>query len=255
MPAATRLHFPGPNLRQLKKLLIVHGSCSMKPTQTTAETPSDAERSSGPLPDYTPQLAAFHTAFAAELKLIVDSIPLAPNMRVVDVGCGDGFYLGLFAERLRRPGRVTGLDINSEFLKLAGTAPWVAKAKCGVEFLQRGIDDLATLHGQCDLVWCAQSLFSLPEPVQSLRSMAAALQPGGLLAVLENDTLHQLLLPWPSHLEMAVCAAELVNFHHESSRPSKYYVGRRLPAVFAEAGLEPLGFRTQCIDRRAPLDV
>src|SRR5205807_1664056 len=72
--------------------------------------------------------------------------------------------------------------------------------------------------------------------------------------VLENDTLHQLLLPWPDHLEIALRTAEFVALSEQSARAYKYYVGRRLPAVFAAAGLEPCGFRTQCIDRQAPLD-
>ena len=53
---------------------------------------------------------------------------------------------------------------------------------------------------------------------------------------------------------MALRAAEYVALTNESSRPAKYYVGRRLPALFAEAGLEPRGFRTQSIDRQFPLD-
>jgi hypothetical protein len=84
--------------------------------------------------------------------------------------------------------------------------------------------------------------------------MASALRPGGVLVVLENDTLHQLLLPWPPQLELALRAAEFRLLSSESRPASRFYVGRRLPAVFAEAGLEPLGFRTQCIDRRAPVD-
>jgi hypothetical protein len=87
-----------------------------------------------------------------------------------------------------------------------------------------------------------------------MRQMKALLRPGGMVAVLENDTLHQLFLPWPSDLELAIRAAELAALARESQRPAKFYIGRRLPSLFAEAGLEPLGFRTQSIDRQAPLD-
>jgi len=206
------------------------------------------------LPEYAAELAAYHQAFAAELRVVVQSLPLTPQMRVLDVGCGDGFYLGLFAERLVEPGGVTGLDVEEGFLELARQNLERQDVRCRVGYVQDELSHFAENGGVYDLVWCAQSLYSLPEPVRALQQMAALARPGGIVAVLENDTLHQILLPWPSHLEIALRGAEFVALAGESKRPGKFYVGRRLPAVFAEAGLEPLGFRTQCIDRQAPLD-
>jgi SAM-dependent methyltransferase len=179
---------------------------------------------------------------------------MLPTMRVLDVGCGDGFYLGLLASRLSEAGTAIGLDSNDAYLKVAADQPAVADARCGVELVHGELANLPLEPESCDLVWCAQSLYSLPRPVKALKQMSRALRPGGLIAVLENDTLHQVLLPWPSELELALRAAEFKTFTHASMAPDKYYIGRRLPAVFAEAELEPLTFRTQCIDRRAPLD-
>lgn len=220
------------------------------PSPVTTNSAAEAPES---LPDYAVQMEAFHQAFAAELKAAIASLPLTPQMKVLDVGCGDGFYSGLLAERLLSPGRVIALDVDPSFLAVAGRNPALRDARCKVSFVQADLAALPDECQECDLVWCAQSLYSLPEPIAALRQMAAAAKPGGIVAVLENDTLHQLLLPWPIHLEIAVRAAELLAFSQESHKPSKYYVGRQLPAVFAEAGLEPLGFQTQCIDRQAPL--
>ena len=103
-----------------------------------------------------------------------------------------------------------------------------------------------------DFVWCAQSLYSLPEPVVVLGYLARVLRPGGIVAVLENDTMHQVFLPWPVSLELPLRTAELRALSEKTRNPSKYYVGRRLPAVFAEAGLEPLKMATRAIDRQAP---
>jgi len=205
------------------------------------------------LPDYAAQMEAFHSAFAAELRAAIATLPLTPQMKVLDVGCGDGFYMGLLAERLLSPGRVVGLDVDTNFLAVAQRNPALCEARCEVDFVQADLANLPDACRECDLVWCAQSLYSLPEPIAALRQMREAVKPGGIVAVLENDTLHQLLLPWPIHLEIAVRAAELLAFSQESHKPSKFYVGRKLPAVFAQAGLEPLGFQTQCIDRQAPL--
>jgi SAM-dependent methyltransferase len=59
-----------------------------------------------------------------------------------------------------------------------------------------------------DLVWCAQSLCSLPDPFESVRMLRRVVRPGGTLAVLENDTPHHVLLPWSVEGELAVQEAE-----------------------------------------------
>jgi ubiquinone/menaquinone biosynthesis C-methylase UbiE len=219
-----------------------------RPDHTTAYALSDE------LPPYSGELAAFHRAFHPELKTLIGMLPLSPDMQVFDVGCGDGFYLDLLAERLVAPGGVVGLDINPAYVNIARERLSGHRDRCPVRLILGTLDDLPVEHASCDLVWCAQSLYSLSEPITALRRMAAAVRPGGFVAVLENDTMHQLLLPWPHRLELALRAAETKALCEESSRCERYYVGRRLPAVLAAAGIEPLGFQTQCIDRRAPLD-
>lgn len=233
----------------------------MTPNATAnPESPQeDTTHSADGLPQYAAEIRAFHDAFEHELRSVIERLPLKAGMRVVDVGCGDGFYTELLAERLATVGadargEVTAVDNNPNFLRVAkarfnehrpGLAP--------VRFVQQDLDGLADSPATYDLGWCAQSLYSFPEPVAALKRIGAALKPGGVVVVLENDTLHQLLLPWPTELELVVRAAEFAALAADSQRPGKYYVGRRLPAVFAEAGLEPLGFATQAIDRSAPL--
>jgi SAM-dependent methyltransferase len=215
----------------------------------------DAPRASpGKLPGYARQMAAFHRAFTAELRALVALLPVDAASRVVDVGCGDGFYVGLWAERLRTPGGVVGVDINEPFLEVARSRAAQSAPACELSFVRGDLFKSATLGGDYDLVWSAQSLFSFPEPESTLRRMAELARPGGIVAVLENDTLHQLLLPWPSRVEMLLRAAERDALEEKSSNAGKYYIGRRLPAVMAAAGIEPLGFKTQSIDRIAPLD-
>jgi ubiquinone/menaquinone biosynthesis C-methylase UbiE len=217
-------------------------------------SPIAVAREAPELPEYAGELAAFHQAFLAELTALIALLPLAPQMRVLDVGCGDGFYTGLFADRLIAPGAVVGLDISSACLALARRHMATRETRCDVSFVAGDLAELPVPKAAFDLVWCAQSLYSLPDPVEAVRQMSVAAKPGGLVAIFENDTLHQLLLPWPGRLEIALRAAEYAALAAESARPGRYYVGRRLPAVLAAAGLEPLVFRTQCIDRQAPID-
>jgi len=206
------------------------------------------------LPEYADELAAFHQAFAPELRTLVGSLPISPRMRVLDVACGDGFYTELFAERLISPGAVTGLDANAACLALARKRLAGRDWQCGVELVAGPLERAPLPAGSFDFVWCAQSLFTLPDPVRALEQMGASVRPGGFVAVLENDTLHQLLLPWPYDLELALRTAELEVISNGEESCDKFYIGRRLPEIFAAAGLEPLSGTTQAIDRRAPLD-
>jgi ubiquinone/menaquinone biosynthesis C-methylase UbiE len=208
---------------------------------------------SAPLPDYAGELSSFHAAFAPELADVLASLPLPSQAKVVDVGCGDGFYLQMFAERLGEAGTVCGVDTNAAFLQLADERLARRRSGCGARLIQASLFDDAIPLDAFDLVWCAQSLYSFPEPTEAVRRLARFARRGGTVAVLENDTLHQLLLPWPGDLEIAIRTAELAALEAQSRHPDKFYIGRRLPSVLAETGLEDLRFKTHAIDRAFPL--
>lgn len=220
----------------------------------TSKTIQPLPRQSTGLPDYAAELAAFHAAFRPELQALLNQLPLQENDSVLDVGCGDGFYVDLFVERLNEFGAVVGIDVNDAFLKCARRR-LTGRGRAAVEFIHADLNEVeGATEGPFDFVWCAQSLYSFQHPEDALRQMSEVVRPGGIVAVLENDTLHQLLLPWPIKMELELRTAERKAFEEESTRPGKFYIGRRLPATLAAAGLEPLGYFTQSIDRTAPLD-
>jgi SAM-dependent methyltransferase len=205
------------------------------------------------LPSYDGQLSDFHRAFEGELQAIVDALPLGSGMRVLDLACGDGFYSRQIATRLGAKGSITGVDINLAYLAEARAEVPVRAGRAAIGFVASAFDRLPFRDRSFDLVWCAQSLYSLPDPVVAIGHMARVLRPGGIVAVLENDTLHQVFLPWPVALELPLRAAELRFFQEGSRNSTKFYVGRRLPAILATAGLEPLSMTTHVFDRQAPL--
>ncbi len=204
------------------------------------------------LPDYAPLLAAYHAAFAVELEGMVRSLPIPEGAQVLEMACGDGAYTPWLARKVGPAGSVVGLDLSPAYLALADRAPR-SDGTAESRYVAASIDRLPFADATFDAVWCAQSLFSLPEPVDAVRRMAGVVKPGGLVAVLEDDTLHQVLLPWPIELELAVRVAQWDALRAEVPRPGKFYVGRRLITVFREAGLVGLRIRTFATDRVAPL--
>ncbi|MEO6954489.1 MAG: methyltransferase domain-containing protein [Polyangia bacterium] len=213
----------------------------------------DREKVNSALPAYEKQLARFHRAFERELEAIVAELPLDDGMRVLDLACGDGFYTRRIAERLGKDGAVVAVDISCAYLAEARKDVTRGPGQARVDLVAASLDQLPFPDGVFDLVWCAQSLFSLPDPVVAVRHMARVVRPGGVVAVLENDTLHQVLLPWPVNLELSLRTAELRCLSEYEGGSSKFYVGRRLPAIFAAAGLEPVRLTTHGFDRLAPL--
>jgi len=195
----------------------------------------------------TQELSAFHQAFAAELRALLERVPITHGMRMLDAACGDGFFVSGLEARVGHQGIVVGLDASATILRQ------MADPKCQ-KLVAGRLDQAPLAAGRFDGVLCCQSLFSLPEPVSSLAQLAEYVRPGGIVIVIENDSLHQLMLPWPPELELALRSAEYDSFRERSPQPQKFYVGRHLPGLFQEAGLESLGYFTDTIDRTAPLE-
>lgn len=205
------------------------------------------------VPSYEPMLAAYHRAFATELRGMIGILPIAEGQSILDMACGDGVYSPWLADRVGPRGRVVAVDVMPEYLEIARTEAKKSPLAPIIEFSAAPLASLPFEDGTFDLVWCAQSLYSLPDPVESLRHMLRVTEPGGFVAVLEGDTLHHVILPWPVEVELSVRAAELQALAEISENPRKFYVGRHLRHVFREAGLDGIESRTFATDRSAPL--
>lgn len=202
------------------------------------------------LPAYAPMLAAYQRAHARELREMIGALPLRQGDRVLDMACGAGVYSRWLAERARPSGLVVGVDISRAFLGQARAHP---DRSSGLAWQIGDVADLPFADGTFDLVWCAQSMYSLPDPLAALRELARVTRPGGTVAVFENDMLHHLVLPWPADLELAVRQAQLQSVQATASEPAKFFIGRELCAVFAEAGLRNCRVRPYSAVRQAPL--
>jgi ubiquinone/menaquinone biosynthesis C-methylase UbiE len=205
------------------------------------------------VPSYEPMLAAYHRAFAPELRALVATLPLAEGNTVLDMACGDGAYSPWLAERVGPSGRIAAVDIRPEYLALARKE--AARSPNGriIEVSAGSIDALPFTNDTFDLCWCAESLYSLLDPIAALRSLLRVTKPGAVIAVLEADTLHHVILPWPVDVELAVRAAELEALKEGRDDAFKFYVGRRLRTVCRTAGLERIQTRSIALDRAAPL--
>jgi SAM-dependent methyltransferase len=108
---------------------------------------------------------------------------LRPGLAALDVGCGTGAVTRGMAEAVAPEGRVVGTDVNARFIDEArrthGDIPGLSFAICDAQRLP--------FRDRFDVVTAARMLQWLANPLAALRSMAAALKPGGWMAILDYN--------------------------------------------------------------------
>lgn len=206
------------------------------------------------LPDYDHSLRAFHRAFRRELRRAVRAVPLAPGGRVLDIPCGDGFYTAALARRLYPFGKVVAADLSDAYLDVARRTVGRRAELAAVEFVRADAYRLPFADDSFDLVWCAQSLISLDDPVAALKEMRRVARPGGTIAVLEDDEFHRVVVNWPVNLELDVQRAVAEATRAKYGSRDGLSPARQMRRFLFDAGLRPRERRTFAADRQAPFD-
>lgn len=100
---------------------------------------------------------------------------LAPGARILDLGCGPGFYAAWF---VARGFEVDAVDGSAEMVRLANALP-------GVSARRAMFDEIGGAAAEYDGIWANFSLLHAPKAAfpRHLAQLRAALKPGGALHV------------------------------------------------------------------------
>lgn len=174
----------------------------------------------------------------------LDRISLPTGSICLDAGCGGGEVAQLLAARTGPTGRVVGVDVDPVQLD-------IVRAECEAS----GIDNLEFRHADVerfdetsayDVVFSRFVLTHLADPVSALAALVRAGRPGSTIAIEDVDFAGHFC--FPEHSAFArYCEVYAASALGRGADP---FIGRRLPSMFAAAGLvdidvhieQPAGF-------------
>ena len=203
------------------------------------------------LPDYWPWMVAYHRVREPLYRRMIADLSLAPDARVLDAGCGDGFYSQLLATMLGPRCQIVAIDLSLALLNAAGDQTRSVQRCVGA------LEDLGLAPASFDVVWLCRSMHSAPDPLARLGALVSLLRPGGRLIVVENDTAHSPILPFSAQFEHRLRAARL---RYERARsPNGALSQRYKSATYLGQWLHQLGLldrsvRTYVSEDLAPFD-
>jgi arsenite methyltransferase len=129
--------------------------------------------------------AVYRTGDAARRRSIVRAaLAAAPGERILDVGCGPGFYCAELLEEVGRSGSVVGIDSSPAMLALAARR---CAGHDNVELHEGEATALPVEDGDFDAAISVQVQEYVPHISASLAELHRVLRPGGRVLVFDID--------------------------------------------------------------------
>lgn len=113
--------------------------------------------------------------FKRRVKLMFEFLQIQPGDRVLDAGCGRGFFLKYVTEMT--PCRLVGVDLNFEHLQIALSHT----GSQGAAVARSLVGELPFPNNTFDKIIFSEVLEHLPDDVAGLTEIKRVLRPGGVL--------------------------------------------------------------------------
>jgi SAM-dependent methyltransferase len=174
------------------------------------------------------KILAYHPAMEPLLR----PLDLKPGLRALDVGSGPGHTTLELARRVAPGGKVTGVDINTEFVERSNAH--AHEAKLAAEFVQCAFPPLPFPDASFDRVWCKNVLEYVDSAADTVAEMARVTAPGGVVVAVDSDwdMIALDLGPTPRERSDRIIAASKAIAIKEPQ------IGRQLYRLFRAAGLD-----------------
>ena len=164
-------------------------------------------------------------------ELVRAALGARPRDRILDVGCGPGFYITELLEAVGREGSIVGLDASADMLAVAAKR---AERHDNVTFHKADATSLPVPDASFERAICVQVLEYVRDVPAALKEMYRALRPGGRVLVwdvdwatvswqaIDRQLARRVLAVWDKHLKHPslprTLAAQLRNAGFEDVR-------------------------------------
>ena len=178
------------------------------------------------------RLGAQASILRAHDRALLDGVELKPGSSAVDLGCGPGGSLDLLSETVGPTGRVLGVEIDAGNVS-AARALVDRQRLSNVQIANGDARRTGLPSSSVDLAHTRLLLVNISGPEQVVAEMARIVRPGGWIAVMEPDVALRVCHPPHPGVERLT---ELLAAAYRRDGADRY-LGRRLPHLFATAGL------------------
>ena len=175
-----------------------------------------------------------HTVWAEPTARLWEAAGFAPGERLLDLGCGPGYATADLSQLVGPAGSVVGVDVSRRFLN-ALEARVAANRLSNVAWHEADAAALPLESGSVHGVFARWVLSFTPDPGAVMAEVARVLAPGGRFAVLDYANYVALTIaPGSAAVDRVLQATGRSIADHGGD----FEVGRRLPTLMAEHGLE-----------------
>lgn len=142
-------------------------------------------------------------------RLVRTALDAAPGQRILDLGCGPGFYCAELLDEVGPDGLIVGVDSSPQMLALAAQR---CAGHPNVELTEADATALPVPDASFDAALCVQVLEYMPDVSAVLAELHRAVRPGGRIVLWDVDwatvswhsadptRMQRVLTAWDEHL-------------------------------------------------------
>ncbi len=184
------------------------------------------------------RLGLQHQVWSSEARRGWELAEFSAGQRILDLGCGPGFCTQDLAYMLGEYGEVIGVDKSKAYIDFLNQTADLHNLN--VKGVCSDFDNMELEEESLDGAYCRWALAWVPNPEEIIAKVRRALVPGGAFVIQEyyDWSTFQTEPNFPN-LDKCIAAA----LHSFKSSDSEIDIGRKIPELFYNQGLEVINIR------------